>query len=336
MATGFRTLDIHGLTIRCEADSPALADAMIRPLKYFVSEVESSGVTVIATEEDPPYDRLPRIEAQFSTPRNVVYRNDSLKVVDYFGRGVIVQESGSSTYRIYTRDRNLLCEAFYLLTLSLLGEHCDRKGLLRVHALAISCNERALLLLIPSGGGKSTMAFRLLEESPIKLISDDDPIIAPNGDILSFPRALGTLDSHRIDRVPSEHVYSVDRMEFGLKYFVDCDYWGDKIETGPLKRSVLFVTRRVLNGTPAIAKVSKRAALAALMRDAVFGVGLYQGVEFMFNHSTWEAVAKGTTVLKRTLRALKLARASATYEFTLSGDVGRNCTVFQEFLRTLD
>ena len=125
-------------------------------------------------------------------------------------------------------------------------------------------------------------------------------------------------------------------MEFGRKYLVDCAYWGDRIETRPLGRPIVFVTRRVLNGTPAIERASKRAALAALLRDAVFGVGLYQGVEFMFSHSTWEAVGKGALVWQRFRRAARLAAAADVYRFTLSSDVPANCRVLEAFIDALD
>jgi hypothetical protein len=330
-------LDIHGLTLRCETTSPALAADLVRPFKFFVREQIDCDVTIDVTEEAPPYDTVPPIEAQFSTPRNVVYRNGEHKVIDYFGRGAIFQRSGEPRYRLYSCDRNLLREAFYLLVTSLFGQYCDRNGLLRVHALAISCRGRALLLLIPQGGGKSTMSMSLLEQdAAIRLISDDDPIVARDGRILPFPKALGFLDRRRIEHVPAEYVYAIDRMEFGRKYFVDYDYWRDRIEDQPLDRSLLFVTRRVLNGTPAIVRASRAAAIKALMRDAVIGVGLYQGVEFLFNHTTWEAVAKGALVWRRFLRAVSLARRSEVYQFTLSTDVARNCEVLESFIGTLE
>jgi len=328
-------LDILGLTVRCEAASPALAAELVRPFRFFARERIECAVTIVVTEAAPAYGALPPIEAQFSTPRNVVYRNENAKVVDYFGRGAIIQERGEPRYQLYSSDRNLLCEAFYLLVTSLFGQHCDRHGLLRVHALALSCHGRALILLIPQGGGKSTMSVRLLDHPAVRLISDDDPIVDRDGRILPFPKALGFIDPQRVAHIPPEHVYTVDRMEFGRKFFVDCDYWRGKIEDRPLERSVLFVTRRVLNGTPAIEPASKAAALAALMRDAVIGVGLYQGVEFLFNHSTWEVVAKAAVVGRRFLRAARLARRSDVYRFTLSTDVDRNCQVLEDFIATL-
>ena len=50
-------------------------------------------------------------------------------------------------FELYSEDENLLCEAFYLLVLSLLGQYCDREGFLRVHALGVATPDKAVLKL---------------------------------------------------------------------------------------------------------------------------------------------------------------------------------------------
>lgn len=330
-----RYLNIHGLAVGCEAESEELANDLIRPLKFFATqtgEAPANSVRVVVRQAAPRYGDLPQIEAQFSTPRNVVYRNGSLKVIDYFGRGITLQHLDRPLYEIISEDRNLLCEAFYLLMLSLLGQYCDRNALLRVHALAFAFRGKAVMMMIPQGGGKSTLARALLERDDVRLISDDDPIVARDGSVLPFPRALGILDEKSLATIPPQYVFSVDRMEFGRKYFVDCDYWGDRIQRDALPEAVLLTTRRVLNGPPSIARVPRRRALASLTRDAVVGIGLYQGLEFLFNHSSWEALSRVGLAGRRFLRAERLARRASTWQFTLSDDVAENCRVLNRFL----
>ncbi|HSP87919.1 MAG TPA: hypothetical protein VLN45_07280, partial [Ignavibacteriaceae bacterium] len=120
------------------------------------------------------------------------------------------------------------------------------------------------------------MAMAMLSTNGFKLISDDEPIIDNAGLINPFLTRIGTLDKNKIKSIPEKFVYRIDRMEFGEKYFVDYDYWQDKIEYRPLKKSVLFLSHRLLNGEPSIQKASKGKALISLIRDAVIGVGLYQ------------------------------------------------------------
>lgn len=328
-------LDIYGLTIECKTASVDLMPELLRPFVSFISNESKPGlhaVRVFIEEADPPYESFPTLPAAFSTPRNIVYQDKNRKIIDYFGKGVVVQSEGDSHYHIYGSDRNFLLEAFYLLTLSLLGQHCDRAGLLRIHALAMSYHDLVVMMLMPQGGGKSTMARALIEDSKFRYISDDDPILDPQGRILPFPRPIGILDPKLIEEIPERHVYKVNRMEFGWKYYIDCDYWKDKTETRHLTESILLVGRRVLNGSPGIVKYSKIKTFGVLIRDAVIGVGLYQGLEFLLSRSTWDALGKIPVVFRRFLRALRLIRTTRTYQFTISGDSDQNLAVLKEFL----
>jgi hypothetical protein len=326
-------IDIYGLVIKCQTASADLGCELIRPFKYFRKDEGAPDVTIIVEEKEPPYATFPNLKASFSTPRNIVYADKDCKIIDYFGKGVILENGDKTVFTLYSRDGNFLQEAFYLLVLSLFGQHCDRNGMMRVHALALSYKDTAILLPVPPGGGKSTMALAMLEEKDFKLISDDEPVLDGAGHILPFPLRIGTLDKNKIKSIPAEFVYQIDRMEFGLKYFIDIHYWEHKLEHRPLQKSLLFVSYRSLNGAASIEKASKRKVFAALIRDAVIGVGLYQGVEFLFSHSPWEVLAKIRIAFKRFSAALKLTLASQTYQIVLSRDISQNARVFAEFIR---
>ena len=325
-------IDIHGLVIRCDAPSPELTAAVLRPFKYFIAAAGTPSVVVRIDPVEPPYATFPSMSSRFSTPRNVVYEEGSLKVIDYFGKGAVVQDRDRRVYAIYGADENLLQEAFYLLVLSLLGQHCDRVGLLRVHALAVSSGDCAFLLMMPPGAGKSTLALALMREGHVGYISDDDPLFDPRGRILPFPRALGILERERIRDIPDEFIYSVDRMEFGTKYYVDADFWPDRVERRPLDRIVLIKGRRVLNGVPAISPVSGMRILKTLMRDAVLGIGLYQGLEFLVNRSSIELLAKVPILWRRLRLAIRLSRAAQCYELVLTRDHAATQQVVTDFI----
>ena len=328
-------LDLYGLVIHCKAGSPDLASELIRPFKYFKTDKGQPAIKVISKEVDPPYDTFPSIPASFSTPRNIVYKDKNLKIIDYFGKGVVIQDDSRREYHIYGRERNFLREVFYLLILSLFGQFCDRNGLLRIHALALSYHDKAILMTMPQGGGKSTMALAMLQEGDVKYISDDDPLFDRRGCILPFPRPLGISNNWVIKSFPKEYVYQIDRMEFGIKYFIENDYWKGGLETKPLNDIFLLSGRRILSGTPSIEKCSKKEVLSTLIRDAVIGIGLYQGLEFIINRSTWEVLSKMTTFFKRFFLALKLVRVSKTYRFTLTNNIAENVYVLKEFVQKI-
>ena len=139
------TLDLYGLVIRCKAESPDLVLELVRPFKYFKTDQGYPAITVMVKEVDPPYETFPPLAASFSTPRNIIYKDKNLKIIDYFGKGVVIQDDFRKIYQLYSRERNLLQEVFYLLILSLFGQFCDRNGLLRIHALALSYHDKAIL-----------------------------------------------------------------------------------------------------------------------------------------------------------------------------------------------
>jgi hypothetical protein len=328
-------LDLYGLVIHCKAESPDLASELIRPFKYFKTDKGQPAIKVISKEVDPPYDTFPSIPASFSTPRNIVYKDKDLKIIDYFGKGVVIQDDFRREYRLYGREKNFLLEVFYLLILSLFGQFCDRNGMLRIHALAFSYQNKAILLTMPQGGGKSTMTLAMLQEERVRYISDDEPVFSRSGHILPFPRPLGISDKGVIKSFPKEYVYQIDRMEFGIKYFIENDYWKGGLETKPLNDIFLLSGRRILSGTPSIEKCSRKEVLSTLIRDAVIGIGLYQGLEFIINRSTWEVLSKMTTFFKRFFLALKLVRVSKTYRFTLTNNIAENVYVLKEFVQKI-
>lgn len=331
-------LNIYGLAIIYQGQCERLASQLLRPFSTFLTDSASTitpSATIEIRYEKPPYETFPQLVARFSTPRNVVYANEDTKVIDYFGQGVVVELKHESRFTIYSTDNNFLQEAFYLMVLSLFGQHVDRIGMLRVHALSICYRDTAFLLPIPSGGGKSTMAISLLEEADIKLISDDEPLVDNECNIHPFHTRIGTLDQNIIESIPEEFYYQIDRMEFGKKYFIDCAFWGDKLQKAPVNKCILFVSRRILNGEPSIEPCSKIAALRTLVRDSVVGIGLYQGIEFIFKSSPWELLAKSFIVLRRFRLAVKLVLKSRTYQITLTQDIPRNTRVFSDFMRKI-
>lgn len=328
-------IDIHGLVIECQAESTDLISEVIRPFKYFIKENGLPAVNVTIKKMDPPYETFPYTDASFSTPRNIVFRGQNCKIIDYFGKGAILEENEKLTYTVYGRDLNFLQESFYLLILSLFGQHCDKKGMLRVHALALSYKDKAIVISLPSGGGKSTIALAMLKDKDFKLISDDEAVIDNSGYILPFPLRIGVLNKKVIRAFPDEYVYKIDRMEFGRKYFVDCEYWKDQLEHRQLKESILFTSKRLINGEPTIEEVSKRKVLSSLISNAVVGVGLYQGLEFILNNSTWDVLFKLPIFYRRLFLALKFSIATKTYQFNLSRDTSRNAQVLRQAIRNL-
>jgi len=328
-------IDIHGLVIQTHCRSEELLARLLRPFKYFIKDSGLPAVGIFIQAAEPPYDSFPSLKASFSTPRNIVFKGIGIKIIDYFGKGVIVEESGGQKFTIYGTDPNFLQETFYLLVMSKFGQYCDKKGILRIHALTFSFRDCAVIFSANAGGGKSTMAFALLENDNFKIISDDEALINSSGRVLPLPIRIGTLDENKIKSIPSDYVYEIDRMEFGSKHFIDMEYWDNRLEKRELQKKIYFVAHRLINGDPYIEKITGYRAFVSLIGAAVIGFGLYQGLEFVFNNPLKEIMTLTPVFLRRTASAINFAKETDCYQIYLSRDTEKNFRALEEFIYKL-
>ena len=118
----------------------------------------------------------------------------------------------------------------------------------------------------------------------------------------------------------SMFVARVDRMEFGTKYLLDSEWWGERVERRALGDIVLVSARRVLNGPPRVEPVARSAMRRTLVREAVLGLGLYQGLEFMVQSSTAELASRLPALFRRWRLARSLVARSRTFRLTANRD----------------
>ncbi len=157
------------------------------PVRLSDIEVDFSYFRIPDTSKTQPFDlevhfhdyasrpALPRLPASQHTPRNVVFRDKETSYLDYGGRALACISKNGKQIEVYSDDRHLAHEAVYLTILSYTGEYFDRTGRTRVHALGLETAGQAVLLMLPSSGGKTTMALNMLQRDGVKLISEDSP-----------------------------------------------------------------------------------------------------------------------------------------------------------------
>ena len=66
--------------------------------------------------------------------------------------------------------------------------------------------------------------------------------------------------------------------------------------------------------------------------NSIVGVGLYQGMEFIFQRGFGDVFARGTVTFSRTWNNIRLVFGRAIYEFLIGRDVERNYATLIEFL----
>lgn len=322
----------YGLTIAVDSPSADLLAGVRRDFAYFsapASAVEEE-FRIQAETAPPPFAGLPALPAAFFTPRNVCFRNGDVSYIDYFGEALAVFDRRRRCCTIHAVDPDLLHEIVYLLILSTVGEHLDARGIHRVHALGVSHRGRGVLLLLPSGGGKSTMALELLRRPDFLLLSEDTPLVDRTGRLLPFPLHLGIRPEQQTE-VPARYLRTVRRMEFDPKTLIDIEYFSDRL-SGPVDPESILIGERNSSDGSEIVPASKAQALRALTKYMIVGLGVYQGLEFLLERGPRELLGKGKLVASRLRNALRLLGRARAYRFVLGRDVRRNGETLLAFL----
>ncbi len=234
---------------------------------------------------------------------------------------------------IHCPERDLAHEIAFLTVLSRVGEHLDAVGLHRVHALGLQAQGAAALVLLPMGGGKTTLTLRLLREEGVRLLSEDSPLIARRGEVLPFPLRIGVRPGEEPPGTPPD--LHADRGANGVRAE---DPHRHRALPGPARRA-LPAGRHPAGRAVAGRAVGHRARAAGAARwtpccrHCVVGLGLYQGIEFVLERSGWEIAGKAGLALRRLRSSLALIRRSRVYRFRIGPDREECAQVLAEFLR---
>lgn len=333
VAQATRTLNVYGLDIRMEGDWPEVLESIAKDFAWFTAPATAAAPErVIVQRREPDFDSLGSLTASFVTPRNVVYADGDRQVVDYFGRALCVVDRRTGTATVQGEDAHLVHEATYLYLLSRVGRHLDSRRLTRLHSLALSGGQGGVAVLLPSGGGKSTLAVRALRDPAVTILSEDTPLLDRRGTLHPFPLRIG-VNATDAATLPSNGVRRIERMEFHPKLVLDLDAFADRIETTPRPLSHIVIGRRSLGRTARLEPLPRRAAAGPMFREAVVGVGVYQGMEFVLQHGMRDVAGKaGTAAWRAACCAAGLARARV-WSLTLGRDHDANWQALSPVLR---
>jgi hypothetical protein len=318
----------YRFTIRSSFVEPL--EHLRQDFEYFAAPPASDSVLIELFDADPPFDQIPDTDASVYTPRNVVYRSGTQRYIDYHGRALAIQNQESRDLQIYSRDANLIYEATYLYLLSQIGQYLDRHGLHRIHALGVVIRDKAVLVLLPMGGGKSTLAVHLLKHPEVKLLSDDSPFIGSNGKVLPYPLRIGVLEGSE-NTIPAEQRRLITRMEFGPKYLVNYSYFKDRVAKSTEIGLVVIGVRTPGSGCR-IEQVSKLTGLRACLANCVIGVGLFQGLEFILNSSGWELLGQSRVGMSRLLSCSQMLRRARVCRVHLGRDSELNAQTILDYV----
>jgi hypothetical protein len=268
------TLDVYGLKVRVRGDWPEVLESLRLDFAWFDRELDGDAdVEVEIERRAPDFDAFGAIRAQFITPRNVVFQDGGRKIVDYFGRVVSVLDAATGTLVVQGEDRQIVHEATYHFLLSRIGEHLERRGMIRLHGLGLTGPSGAMVLMLPSGGGKSTLGLRALRDERVRLLSEDTPLLDRRGRLHPFPLRIG-VNATDAATLPDGAVRKIERMELHPKLAIELEAFRHRIETEPRPLRHIVIGHRSLGLEAKLEPARRASAVGPLFREAVVGVGV--------------------------------------------------------------
>ncbi|MGH2994344.1 MAG: hypothetical protein ACRDL1_12530 [Solirubrobacterales bacterium] len=328
-------MDIHGFRVTVHGWPEVVEQARLDFAWFCGPDAGSRGgandVEVIAEDADPDYARFDPVAASFVTPRNVVHQHGPLTVIDYFGKALSVFDRGAGRLVVQGRDEHLVHEAVYQFVLSQAGAALEARGLVRLHSLGLVGRSGAVAVMLPSGGGKSTLALRALRDDRVRLLSEDSPLLDRRGRLHPFPLRLG-VNVGDADALPAGRTRRIERMEFHPKLVLELDAFADRIAAGPAELRDLVIGRRTLGTGAALEKLPRRAAVGTLLREAVVGVGVYQGMEFVLQQGLRDVLGQAGPAVTRAACCAAALRGSSVWRLTLGRDREANWRALEPLL----
>lgn len=323
-------IDVYSCQFHLKGNGVSSLENLANDFQFFSVEQTEDPISVEIITDDPPYEQVPEGTATTYTPRNVSLTVENCTYIDYGGRALGIWDRNKRCFQIITRDVDIQYEASYLFLLSRIGECLDDKQLHRIHAMAVSVKDRAVVAILPMGGGKSTLCSALLKFPEFNLLSDDSPFIGDNGYVHAFPLRLGLLPGSETE-IPEEYRRTINRMEFGPKILVTYEYFAKRIKPGA-QPGIVFMGKRSMGAECRIEPAGKLAQYKSMLVNCVVGLGLYQGLEFVLTHSPMELLSKTRIAWSRLRVARSLFVNSDVYELTLGRDQELNAETVRAFV----
>ena len=326
------SLDAYGLSVRVEGDWPEVIEATRLDFAWFDGLPRVADPDVEITVERRPADAngFGDPVASFITPRNAVYHRPGQTIVDHVGRAVSVIDRDGSRLRIHGDDEGIVHDAVYYFLLARVGTQLDARGMLRLHGLGLAGPRGATVVLLPPGGGKSTLALQALRDEEVLLLSEDSPVLDRTGRLHPFPLRIA-VNATDAGRPAGGGARSIERLWLNSKLAVEVGSFAHRVATEPQPLRHIVVGRRSLGEHPALDPMPRRAALGALLREGVLGVGLYQGLGYAHQQGPRELAKKAATGIERSRACAYALSRARVWRLTLGRDHGRNW----DALRTL-
>jgi len=347
-ATKILFFSLYGINVKVEGSnsSHCLAE-LTRDFHFFInassyslpiSSNKNYTIKLSLQNTTDLYNILPDKAAKEIHSEYVVYEDknksgEKIRWIDYHGKALLKtkEKKYSSEAILWCNDPSLTHELAYLYLLSRIGVFLDKKGLHRIHALGFQNKKSGALVLIPSGGGKSSLALELLQNKDISLLSDDSPLIDRKGRLYPFPLRLAFTSHASMPDNLEQKTGRMERRKYGVKKLLSIKDLPNPPASNASEPKFLFLAER--HGSkkiPRLRRLHKYEAIHALLRDMVVGLGLPQLAELVLTKGIWSLPSLIPTASSRTLAAANLVQKCQCYALELSHNSQANAELIRK------
>lgn len=326
--------DFYGIIGEVLSDRPELLEDLRKDFEYFHAPNGAGAPAFSVSIRHGSGRGGAKGRTILSTSLFRARQSGSRREVDYNGRALSVFDAANDRITIDSADVELARELSYLAVCSRAGWHLDLKGFHRVHALGFSYNGINTLVVLPSGGGKSTLCLGLSRRSGVGILSDDTPLISGDGTMHPFPLRWGFCGDADVGGVLPLHLRRMTRRRFGEKILVDYPHFKDRVGRAA-RPGLIVVGARSLEA----ARVAPAGALrigAQLLDAMVLGRGTPQLAEYLFPSSLTEAAGLFKIARSRAAAARALVCAARGAYMRFGPDLELNERLLLELVGRLN
>jgi hypothetical protein len=324
------------------------SEALLRDFDFFADRPTQSmesakySVSLEMVPRSPEPGDLPDRIADRVFPDCVLYQEPEGGLCYEYGGAVLkVVRSGNSSFgQLISENAALAQEIGYLYLQSEIGRFLDGQGLHRVHALGLVLpSGRAALVLLPSGGGKSTLALEALQNSGCQLLSDDSPLVDRFGNVHPYPLRLSFRPGTKLPEDWKKKATVFERRKHGEKLLVPTAALPSHCLPRPgekFKPGFLVVARR--HGSrrqPSLETLPRWKSSGPLLRDLVVGLGIPQVAELVLTKGALSLPGLAPTAASRLAAATAFLARAQSLRLELSRDVEANARFLLEELGQL-
>ena len=255
----------------------------------------------------------------------IIYEKGYLRVIDFFGKALSIFNKKTKETSVNCPDLDYLYEIFYLAFESLVGEELENKGFTRIHCLALEKNGQANILMLPPGGGKTTLALKFLEHSTIKVLAEDI-LLYKKGKFygLNFRWGIREKSSNQFKN------RLMKRQSENNKYLIDTTNL--LLTTNETTYGNLIIGIRQIGQNCQIIKISKLKMFAQMFKPLVLGLELQQSLAYFLLGNPLDYFLKFRLIWRRLFAIIRIITNSPCYNVFLGNNVNNNFQTLSKFL----